>query len=374
MNNFTKSGIALALCLATGSTYAATPNNSSIDLAYKGEVLFNNAKVKDAYKPVESVDNGKIEAERTMKELLQNANYVKSVYYTKLDGNQQLSFIGGGNGQVEINFSGFGIEAKGKAEDPYVGIDFDWEIDVSNMTIVADYSFMDGKLENPRLLNTYTIVTDAEADGLVGLIISVVELFGLDANGYLSDELHDMVEEEIVETFGSKFNAQSKTLFALDEVVPDDIYYQGENISQTIKDYLVAPINGKAVTFTFDLENSINQSISVNLWNDVELTVRRIKPVVSSSSYTYLDCVGYKRHGYIEWDDTGSESTYTIQKRSGSTWYTQATKSTLVQGVSGYGGTHYYRIRSERQEVVGPWKYLTANFPSCSGGGGLIIK
>ena len=376
MKTKTRIGLLSILCFSvlSNALFASTLPNSSIDLTYDGTTILNHFPVSNAYKSVEKVDNAKKSLESDLKNLILSEEDVTTVHYVDMGGALKLEFIGSNGGLVDVSISGISVTASGKGniDVDYVGnVKFDWDLMISNIELTAQYSFVTGQMNNIQLVDNYDVTADFDISGTVGFFVDVVDAVGIfDAQHYFEDEAIEFVHNNLDAMFEDKFSGESRTFFALDQVIPATIIYQGQNISPQIIDALIAPINGKKVTISTDLEISTNQSLTVNLWDSIIITARRIKPVINMVHYEYNNCVGNNRSGNLTWGSAGSYSSYTLQKKAGSNWYAQYSGSDLQSYISGFSGTQTLRIRALRQEVLGEWRTVTISNPSCSFGGG----
>ncbi|MCW9000274.1 MAG: hypothetical protein OQK04_16315, partial [Kangiellaceae bacterium] len=289
------------------SQLATSLPNSSIDLVYKGKKLLDHQEVSNAHLSVAKLDDGKIAFESGLTNKLLQQDVVTSVHYVDLDGNIQLKFSGTNDGVVNISISGISVGASGKGKED--GVRFDWDMSINNIEVIGQYSFITGELSNIELLDNYRVSTDFDAKGIIGFFVDLIDALGIfDTEQFISNWAKDYIESKLDSMFAEKFNGFSKSFFALDEVVPETIMYEGRNISPELIQYLVKPIKGKSITITTSLNNNNNQTVSINLWNDFILTARRIKPIITNVDYEYLNCIGADRRGLISWNNTDTES------------------------------------------------------------------
>ncbi len=372
MKYINKLVITTSCILAFSTSSSLAQNNSAIDLTYKGVNILTDYPTSKARKAVGKLDEEKLALEQEItNELLSNSE-VTSVSYVSLNGDQKIQFTGSNNGLVYVDISGIEIDSHGKGKKSLVK--FDWDLTLSNLGMTGQYNLLTGSFDNIELSHGYSVNFDFDAHGIGGFFLDVIELFGFDARQQASRDFENLISHKLESMFNAKFNNYSTSFYALDDVVPATVMYQGRNVSQEIKNYIITPINGKSVTITTDLETSVNQNIKIDLWGDIVLTARRVKPVITSASYHYMGCQGYNRQGYLNWSDTNSNSTYTIQRSSAGIWNTNYQGANTTTGNSLGGGTYYYRVKSKRQGVEGEWKNFTANIPNCYGGGSVIIE
>lgn len=358
--------------LANIATAAETPN-SSIDLTYDGIKLLDHFHVKNAHRTVGKLDDEKVALETSFTEHILSESGITSVNYMNIGDNLKLEFVGRNSGLVDVNISQISLSTNGRGKESWKGISvrYDWELSVSDMELTAQYNFITGEMTNVELLDTYTVDTEFDVSGVAGFFVDVFKAVGI-VN--LEHDLELDKEAEIAASiktmFNERFSNTSKTFFALDQVIPSSIIYQGQNIAPQLVDALVAPINGRKVTITTDLGTSTNQTLTVNLWDKFVVTARRLKPVIGMARYEYDNCMGNNRSGTLTWSNTGSGSNYTLQQKAGSNWYGVFTGSNTSSDIGSFSGNKTLRLRAIRQGVLGEWRNTTARNPSCSFGGG----